>query len=595
MFQTFENPSSPDTGPARLAALRATMAASNVDAFIVPRADRFQGEYVAPCDERLAWLTGFTGSAGFACITAAEAAVFVDGRYTTQVKQQVALDHFTPVDWPDTQLPNWLSARAETIKTVAFDPWLHTIREVRALEKAAKKTGQTIVPTPNLVDAVWSDQPAAPVAKFRDYPIEFAGKPAHEKVADVVKSLTSAQGVFISQPDSVAWLLNIRGNDIERNPVPHAMALVLASGGVVLFCDPAKTVDLSLPEWVQVLPEDQIASFLSVADKPIQVDDATAPYALLDVLNEDAVTFATDPCVMPKACKNPTEIAGARTAHLRDAAAVIRFLAWYDGAVATETLTEIDLVERLEAFRRDTNSLLDISFDTISGAGPNGALPHYRVSTDSNRQLEQGQLVVLDSGGQYLDGTTDITRTLAVGQVGTSEIRCYTRVLQGVIAISRARFPKGVAGMHLDALARAPLWADGLDFDHGTGHGVGAYLCVHEGPQRLSRASDVPLTAGMILSNEPGYYREGAFGIRLENLIVVRDAPPLAGGDAHRKQLGFETLTFVPFDRNLIDVALLSADERQWIDDYHAEVLDKVGPNLDDATTSWLAQACAPL
>lgn len=595
MFQTFENPSSPDTGPARLAALRTQMADAGVDAFVVPRADRFQGEYVAPCDERLAWLTGFTGSAGFACATATEAGVFIDGRYTVQVKQQIALDHFTPVDWPDTALADWLTDRADTVKTVGFDPWLHTIRDIRALQKAAQNTGQTIAPVANLVDAAWSDRPAAPTAKFRDYPIEFAGKSAAEKVAAVVASLGEAKGVFISQPDSVAWLLNIRGSDIERNPVPHAMALVLVTGGVVLFCDPAKTADLTLPEWVRVLPEDQITSFLRVADKPIQIDEATAPFALLDSVPDEQAIFATDPCVMPKACKNDTEIAGARTAHLRDATAMVRFLAWYERAVTSGTLTEIDLVERLESFRRDTNNLLDISFDTISGAGPNGALPHYRVSTDSNRRLEQGQLVVLDSGGQYFDGTTDITRTLAVGPVGEIEKRCYTRVLQGVIAISRARFPKGVAGMHLDALARAPLWADGLDFDHGTGHGVGAYLCVHEGPQRLSRVSDVVLRAGMILSNEPGYYREGAFGIRLENLIVVRDAPALPGGDGHRKQLGFETLTFVPFDRNLIDVTLLGPEERVWIDEYHAEVLDKVGPTLDDATKGWLAQACAPL
>ena len=341
---------------------------------------------------------------------------------------------------------------------------------------------------------------------------------------------------------------------------------------------------------VTVHGEDAFVPALHSLDGAVLIDPTTCPQIIGETLANPVE--GRDPCVLPKACKNPTEIAGARTAHLRDAVAMCRFLHWLDEA---GPVTEIDVVTQLEQFRAETGALRDISFDTIAGSGPNGAVIHYRVTHDTNRQLQDGDLLVLDSGGQYQDGTTDITRTIAIGTVGAEERACYTRVLQGMIAISRARFPNGVTGAHLDSLARFPLWTAGLDFDHGTGHGVGSYLCVHEGPQRLSRVSDIPLRPGMVLSNEPGYYRAKAFGIRIENLIVVQPAPPIAGGDAHRNHLSFETLTWVPLDRRLIDPTLLSRDEVSWIDSYHATVLDKVGANLDAAAKHWLEQACAPL
>ena len=603
MFQTFETPSSPDQGPPRLALLRARLREEALDAFLVPRADAHQGEYVAPRDERLAWLTGFTGSAGFCVATLDRAAVFVDGRYRVQVKAQVAPE-FEKVNWPEVQIGTWVRAALPEGGVLGFDPMLHARAEIDRLDAALKGSGVSLrAVAENPVDAIWEDQPEPPMGPIVPQPIEFAGETLESKCARIGAELEAAGEamVVLTLPDSIAWLLNIRGSDIARNPVPHAFALLFHDGQVALFADDAKcdedlldhlgpTVNIEGPESFGPTLE-HLAGRLK---KPVRLDRNTCPIWVADRLAGLEIHWGSDPCLLPKARKNPAEIEGMRQAHERDAVAMCRFLAWFD-ATAQVSLTEIDMVTRLEIFRRETNLLMEISFDTIAGAGPNGALPHYHVTTDSNRKLEAGQLVVVDSGGQYLDGTTDITRTLLVGEeAGAEERDCFTRVLKGMIAISRLRWPKGLAGMHLDALARYPLWLAGLDYDHGTGHGVGAYLSVHEGPQRLSRVSDVPFEAGMILSNEPGYYREGAFGIRIENLIVVQPAGALEGAD-DRAMLDFETLTFVPIERRLIEVSMLSAEERDWVDAYHATVREKIRPLLDEATALWLDRATAKL
>ncbi len=599
MFQNFTSGASPEQGPARLALLRAQMAVEGVDAFVIPRADAHQGEYVAPCDDRLAWLTGFTGSAGFCAALMDRAGVFIDGRYRLQVRDQVDLAHFTPVNWPETTLGAWLAEALAPGAVVGFDPWLHTVEDIAKLQAVLPPKGITLRALPNLVDRIWADRPAPPAAPFAVYPLDHAGEDHAAKRARIAATLREAghAAAVLTLPDSIAWLLNIRGRDIEKNPVPQSFAIVRGDATCTLFCRPGKADGLTehLGPDVTVAPAGQFLTTLAATPGPVRIDPKSVPQAVRDALPADHVAEGADPCILPKARKNPTEIAGMREAHLRDGAAMVRFLAWLDAQAPKGTLTEIDAVRALEGFRRDTNALLDISFDTICGAGPHGAIMHYRVTEATNRKVLPGDLLVVDSGGQYIDGTTDITRTVAIGPVGADERACYTRVLQGMIAISRARFPKGVAGQHLDSLARVPLWLAGQDFDHGTGHGVGVYLCVHEGPQRLSRLSDVPLDPGMILSNEPGYYRDGAFGIRIENLIVVRDALPVPGGDAHRQMRDFETLTFVPLDRRLIDTDLLTPAERHWIDAYHQTTLSVLEARIDATAIDWLRRACAPL
>ena len=594
MFQTYEPPSPPTDIPPRLAAIRAAMAEVDLDALLVPRADVHQGEYVAPSDDRLAWLTGFTGSAGSAVILRDRAALFLDGRYRVQGRMQ-APDDIEIVPWPDTSVAAWL---ADTMVggRVGFDPWLHPIRAVAKLREALAAKSIGLIPTQNLVDAIWDDRPAPPDDAFFAYPDERAGETASDKRTRLAEELREKgeHAAILTLPDSIAWLLNIRGSDVPRNPVPHAFAILHEDGRVDLFARPGKADRIEV-DGVTVLPWDGFEAALMQLSGPVRVDPSSAPQAIADLLDEAGVerSDGSDPVLLPKACKNETEIAGTREAHLRDGAAMVRFLAWLDASDLT-ALTEIDIATRLERFRRNTNALQDIAFEAIVSTGPNGAINHYRVNEDTNRPLKPGELLLVDSGGQYLDGTTDITRTIPVGEVGDEEKRAFTLVLKGMVTLSRLRFPRGVAGQHIDALARAPLWMAGLDFDHGTGHGVGHYLSVHEGPQRISRLSDVPLEPGMIVSNEPGYYREGAFGIRIENLIVVREAPPLEGAD-DRAWFDFETLTFVPIDRRLIVAEMLTAEERAWIDAYHAEVAAKIGPRVDGEAAEWLARATAPL
>ncbi|WP_372837223.1 aminopeptidase P family protein, partial [Puniceibacterium confluentis] len=568
--------------------------AENLDGFIVPRADAHQGEYVAPRDDRLAWLTGFTGSAGYCVALHETAGVFVDSRYRVQVRTQVD-EAFTPVNWPEVGLAEWIGKALPGGGRVGFDPWLHAVEPLRTLRAALPSV--TLDPVDNLVDRIWTDQPAPPCGAVFAHPIELAGEAHGDKIARLAKGLGRAETCVITLPDSLAWLLNIRGSDIPRNPVAHGFGLLHADATVTLFIDTAKLggLDGHLGPRVTVAPQDSFLAALAALGGPVAIDPASCPVAVAQTLSGAGleVIEMPDPCVLPKATKNETEIAGSRAAHLRDGAAMVRFLAWLD-AQAPGSLTEIDVVTALEAERRATNALRDISFETISGTGAHGAIVHYRVTEKTNARVEDGHLLLVDSGGQYVDGTTDITRTVAVGQVGAEEARAFTRVLRGMIAISRARWPQGLAGRDLDALARVPLWEAGMDYGHGTGHGVGSYLCVHEGPQRLARTGTVPLVEGMILSNEPGFYREGAYGIRIENLIVVARAEALAGATVP-EMLSFETLTYVPIDRRLIVREMLSRAETDWLNAYHATCRARIAPLVEGAARDWLTAATEPL
>ncbi|MBC6436867.1 MAG: aminopeptidase P family protein [Rhodobacteraceae bacterium] len=599
MFQSFTAQTTPDTGPVRLTALRKHLQAEGLDGFLVPRADAHQGEYVAPRDERLAWLTGFTGSAGFCAALLSRAAVFADGRYRLQARDQIHPDHFSVFDWPDTKVEDWLAEALPQGGVVGFDPWLHTIAGIERMEQALKHRQISLRPTRNLVDAIWPDQPDPPVAPVRPWPVVFAGKTAEDKLAECAEILADAGhgAVLITQPDSLCWLLNLRGADVAHTPLMHGFGILYCDGRLDVFVQAAKLTEVTLPGAVHQHPPENLLSSLARTPGPIRLDPATAPIAALLTLAEAGVATVrgADPCLLPKACKTPAEIAATTHAHLRDGAAMVRFLHWFDETAPRGGLTEIDCVRRLEAFRQDTGVLRDISFDSIAGTGPHGAIVHYRVTEQTNAPVLPGQLFLIDSGAQYKDGTTDVTRTLPVGEVGRTEREAFTQVLRGMIAIHLVRWPRGVSGAHLDALARAPLWAAGRDYDHSTGHGVGVYLGVHEGPQRLSRVSSTILQPGMILSNEPGYYRQGAFGIRIENLVTVVKAPAMPGGDPMREMLQFETLTFVPIDRRLIDHDQLTKADRNWLNTYHAEVRARIKPRLEGAAADWLDRATAPL
>ena len=596
MFQSFEVTARPEQGPPRLAALREEIAQEGLDGFLVPRADAHQGEYVAERDERLSWLTGFTGSAGFCVVLKGVAGVFVDGRYRTQVKAQVA-DDFTPVAWPETGLSNWLKEQLPNGGKVGFDPWLHSSGQIATAKKELNGSGVELVRCGNLIDRIWADQPDPPLKPVKAHPIEFAGESANSKITRLADALNrdGVSAAVITLPDSIMWLLNIRGSDIGYNPVAQGFAILHANGRVDLFMDAAKLAGLGsdLDGAVVIRDPDSFLSALSNLEGAVQVDCGTAAQAVVDALG-DRMVDGGDPCALPKACKNDAEIAGSAQAHLRDAVAVIETLCWLD-AQPPGSVTETQVVTQLEGARSKDNALQGISFDTIAGTGPNGAIMHYRVTEETDSRLEDGHLLVLDSGGQYLDGTTDITRTIAIGDVGNEEKACFTRVLKGMIAMSMLRWPVGLAGRDIECVARAPLWLAGQDFNHGVGHGVGAYLNVHEGPQRLSRVSHVPLKPGMILSNEPGYYREGAFGIRIENLVVVEEAPALPGGDPERAMLNWRTLTYVPIDRRLIVVDMLTAEERVWLNNYHRDVAKNVRSRLGDDAQLWLDAATAPI
>jgi Xaa-Pro aminopeptidase len=603
-FQSFEDRGERAEGAPRVAALRAELAKRSLDGFIVPRADRFQNEYVPPSDERLAWLTGFTGSAGAAIVLADRAVIFVDGRYQVQVREEVDSAVFTvehlvekpPTLWIETNLPKGAK--------LGYSPWLHTIDGAERLAKACATAETALVPVEdNPIDAIWSGRPQPPLGTVVAHDLRFAGESTKDKLARLRADMQklAADALVVSDPQAVSWLFNIRGSDVPHTPVVLAFATVPKEGKPALYVDLRKLgneMRSNLEEVAEVRPN---ASFerdlaeLGKERKTMRLDPSgcAEEIARLIVENGGSIVRGSDPITPMKAVKNAIEIAGARAAQQRDGVAVTRFLAWFDREAARGGLTEIDAVEALESFRRDTGQLKDVSFPSISGAGPNGAIVHYRVTRRSNRRIAPGELFLIDSGGQYEDGTTDITRTVAVG-VPTPDMRKnFTLVLKGHIAIARAVFPDGTNGAQLDTLARQYLWQAGLDFDHGTGHGVGSYLSVHEGPARISKLGSYPLKRGMILSNEPGYYRTGAYGIRIENLVLVTEATPVA--DAEKPLNAFETLTVAPLDMRLIDQTLLTDDEVSWVNTYHSHVRDMVAPALDLETRAWLFGATALL
>lgn len=603
MFQDFTEQTRPEQGLPRLAALRAEIAAEGLSGFVVPRADAHQGERVAPRDERLAWLTGFSGSAGYACVLSDVAGIFVDGRYRIQARTQTAPD-FSQEDWTETRLSGWLKESLPAGGRIGFDPWLHTAGWLESLEKELSGTEIRLVASENLVDRIWTDRPPRPSGPVSAYPAELAGKGDETKRAEICAILAAAGQVacVLTLPDSICWLLNIRGSDLPRIPVVQAFAILRSDGRMELFSDPAKFDALGPDNAIELLHWDAFESALERLSGPVRVDKASAPLAISRTLEAAGIeiSWGEDPCILPKAQKTAAEISATTEAHLRDGAAMVEFLAWLDGEARklaedpARTLTEIGVAKALEKCRRDTNALRDIAFDSIVGSGPNGAVVHYRVTENSDRAIAPGELLLVDSGGQYLDGTTDITRTVAIGEPDEEHRLCFTRVLRGMIAVSRLRWPKGLAGRDLDAIARYPLWLAGQDYDHGTGHGVGVYLDVHEALQRLSRMSDVPLRPGMILSNEPGYYREGEFGIRIENLVAVEVAPVPPGGD-EREMYRFATLTWAPIDRRLIVAEMLSGEEIEWLNGYHDEVLEKIGPRVGGDTLEWLRRATEPI
>ena len=603
MRQTFEEHADPSFGPQHLPLIRAEMARQGLDGFIVPHEDEHQNEYLPDAHERLAWATGFTGSAGAAVIMAETAAVFVDGRYTLQVKEQVDPRWFETLDLIEVGPAAWIESQAKPGWTIGYDPRLHSPDSLKRMTAAASKAGASLKAVDaNPLDAAWRGRPPQPQAPVVPHPLDYAGEEAAAKRARIGESLKTvgADVALITAPASVAWLFNIRGGDVIRSPLPLGQALLEADGKARLFLDPAKVTE-DLHAWlgnaVALEPTDALPDALAgLGGRKVLVDPSQSSAWCFDTLEAAGaeVVRAQDPVVLPKACKNAVEIQGAREAHLRDGAALSRFLHWLATEGQDNPPDEIDAVCKLEAFREATGALKDLSFDTIAGAGPNGAIVHYRPTRKTNRRTRKGDLLLVDSGGQYLDGTTDVTRTVAIGEPSAEMKERFTLVLKGHIALASARFPEGTAGSQLDVLARAALWAKGLNYDHGTGHGVGSYLGVHEGPQRIAGRSDtVALRPGMIVSNEPGYYKTGGYGIRIENLQFVTEAGELKGGE--RPMLGFETLTLAPIDRRLIEPSLLTVQERAWLDDYHARVLAEVGPRVEAKVRSWMTKACAPV
>jgi Xaa-Pro aminopeptidase len=602
-FQSFEERASPGKGAERVAALRAELARRKLDGFVVTTADQQQNEYVPPSEERLAWLTGFTGSLGAAVILKDKAALFVDGRYTLQAKEQVdgavfAIEHL--VEHPPHE---WLGENLPKVASLGNDPWRTTLDGAERLQKAVERAGAKLVAVgDNPVDAIWDKRPTPPLAPVKLHALEFAGEPAEKKLARIRDALAKDKldAVALSDPASVAWTFNIRGGDVTHTPIALAWTIVPREGQPLLFIDGRKLsneVRDTLARLADLREPSELEGALAKLSKSktVRLDQGTAPKILGDCIEAAGGKIAkgADPVMRMKAVKNETEIKGARAAHLRDGAALVRFLAWFDAEAPKGKLTEIDAVAALETFRRETGKLKDVSFPTISGAGPNGAIVHYRVTEKSNRKISSGELFLIDSGAQYEDGTTDVTRTVAVDAPAAEMRTHFTLVLKGHIAIATAKFPEGTTGAQLDPFARRALWAAGLDFDHGTGHGVGSYLSVHEGPARISKLGTAKLEAGMIVSNEPGFYKTGAYGIRIENLELIVPAAAPAGAD--KKLLAFEALTLAPIDRRLIEPALLTPDEIAWLDRYHAALRRRLAPELDAATAGWLETATAPL
>ena len=593
----------------RIAALRIELSRRGLDGFIVPLADEHHGEFIARRARRLAWLTGFTGSAGIAIVLGDRAAIFVDGRYTLQVRDQVDSALYAPHDLVAAAPAEWVAANLGAERRLGYDSWLHTADAVAHLRAACEQAGGMLLACEtNPIDAVWEDQPPPPLAPVVPHDLRYAGKESAEKRRELAEKLRDGNrgggvdAAVLTDPASIAWLLNIRGGDVPNTPLALGFALLHDDARVDLFIDSRKLVPglaAHLGDEVACHPPEAFGpalDALAAAGSRVQVDPATAAAWIADRIAQSGAKPVTgsDPCALPKACKNPVELDGARAAHLRDGAALCRFLAWFAGEAPKGGLTERDAADRLEVFRREDALFRGLSFATISGAGSNGAIVHYRVTERTNRRIEPGMVYLIDSGAQYPDGTTDVTRTLAVGDPPDAARDHFTRVLKGHIALALARFPAGTTGTQIDILARGALWEAGLDFDHGTGHGVGSYLGVHEGPQRIAKSpSSVALRPGMIVSNEPGYYKAGAYGIRIENLVVVVPAPGMDG--AERDMLGFETLTHAPIDRAMIQSASMTDIEIAWLDSYHALVFEKIAPRVDPATADWLAAATRPI
>ena len=601
-FQSFDDSSERAQSAARVAELRGELKRHGLDGFVIPRADRQQNEYLPPSEERLAWLTGFTGSAGAAVVLADSAALFVDGRYSVQAATQVdgkifSIEHL--VEHPPEQ---WLEQNLTKGTKLGYDPWLHTSEQVEKLRKACASAGAELTAVDsNPIDALWRDRPAPPAGATTLRELKLAGETAPDKLkrirAELKKLRTDA--LLVSDPQNVAWAFNIRGADVTHTPLALAFALIPQDGRPSLYIEAAKLnnqVRHALEEFTEVrAPEDLTHDLGRLNSKTVRLDQASASDALTRLLTDNGgkPQRGADPIALLKATKNHAEIVGSRAAHTRDGVAMARFLAWFDKEAPSGKLTEIDAVAALESFRRDTGALKDISFPTIAGAGPNGAIVHYRVTRASNRRIGTNDLFLIDSGAQYEDGTTDITRTVIVGEPSEEMRDRFTRVLKGHIAIATAVFPENTSGAQLDPLARTALWQAGLDFDHGTGHGVGSYLSVHEGPARISKLGTVALRRGMILSNEPGYYKTAAYGIRIENLVLVIAAPEPVG--AEKPLNAFETLTLAPIDRRLIETRMLTTKERVWLDSYHARVHEVIGPLVDKPTRAWLTASTRSL
>ncbi len=604
MFQSFDNFADPAKGAERIALLRAELRRRKLKGFLVPRADEHQNEYVSPSAERLLWLTGFSGSAGLAMVLDDRAALFVDGRYALQVRQQVNIDVIEPLQTPKSKPAKWLTEHVEKGDKIGYDPFLLAIAASEHLEKALTKAGAKLAAQKtNPIDAVWDGQPPPPLGAVTPHPIEYAGVPAAQKIEELqsVLSESGCDAAMLTMPESIAWALNIRGADVAHAPLPLSFAILHAKARPQLFIAPEKlsrNVREVIAEAAEIHTPDQLAPALKALGKAkarVRLDPQWAARWFKDTLERAGAKIdrGADLCLLPKARKNRIEIAGARAAHERDGVAVCRFLAWLDANSPSGEVDEIQAAQRLEAMRAETGELRDLSFDTISGAGPNGAIVHYRVNRRTNRKLNTGELYLVDSGAQYLDGTTDITRTISIGAPTSEMKRHFTLVLKGHIAVATARFPEGTRGQDLDPFARTALWRAGLDFDHGTGHGVGSYLSVHEGPQRIAKLGSAALETGMICSNEPGYYREGEYGIRIENLVIVTPPAPVEGGE--REMMGFETLTLAPIDKRLIEPALLSPAETAWLNAYHARLAAIIGPRLKEAEKAWLGEATAKL
>ena len=581
--------------------VRQVMAERKLAAYVQPVHDEYMSEYPPACNRRVEWLTGFSGSAGTAVVLAKRAALFTDGRYTLQAAQETDSEQFDILHSGETSPSAWVAEALPPGARLGYDPWLHVADQVAAFNTACERAGGTLVSVDddNPLDEVWLDQPTPPLAPVLGHPLVFAGRSADDKRADMAKDLSDDRvaAAVLTDPSSIAWLLNIRGGDIPFVPLPLSFAIIHADGRVDLFMNAAKLGGMDLGEAVRVRPPSELGAALAALGRDharVRIDASQAPHAIAERLRKSGakVDAGQDPCALPRACKNAVELDGARAAHRRDGAALVNFLAWLSREAPRSAITEIEAARVLEQYRRHGQHYQEPSFPTIAGAGSNGAIIHYHATETSNRRLEGGQLFLLDSGGQYLDGTTDVTRTLGIGKVGAEEQHRYTLVLKGHIALAQAIFPTGTTGSQLDMLARSFLWAEGLDYDHGTGHGVGSYLSVHEGPQRISKQGNATaLRPGMILSDEPGYYKPGAYGIRLENLVAVIPAP----GGMERDLLRFEVLTLVPFDRTLIKLSLLNEAEIDWLDAYHARIAAEIGPLVNAESWDWLKVATAPL